>query len=148
MKLEEAKEILLNVIADEVIGTYCIEIQKETDCSKNCENEDCFLQQAISTVLQELERLQKENEELKNMDLTIVHLKGVADEKDRWRNKIRKLILNKKQKIQENNAEIEECRKTIMEEQELKKLRLYTLHKNNDLLELEIADLFDLLKEE
>lgn len=54
----------------------------------------------------------------------------------------------KKQKIQENSKEIEECRKTIMEEQELKKLKLYTLHKNNDLLELEIADLFNLLKEE
>ena len=65
MILEEAKEILLNVIDDEFIVTYCIEIQKETDCSKNCENEDCFLQQAISIVLQEIEHLQKENRELK-----------------------------------------------------------------------------------
>lgn len=64
------------------------------------------------------------------------------------KDKIKELILNKKQKIHENNAEIEECRKTIMEEQELKKLKLYTLHKNNDLLEREIADMFDLLKEE
>ena len=107
----------------------------------------CFIED-VETVLQEIEHLQKENEELKNMDLTIVHLKGVCDEKERWRNKIRELILNKKQKIQENNKEIEYCRKTIMEEQELKKLKLYTLHKNNDLLELEIADLFNLLKEE
>ena len=29
MNLEEAIDILKNVIADEVIGTYCIEIQKE-----------------------------------------------------------------------------------------------------------------------
>ena len=64
------------------------------------------------------------------------------------KDKIKELILSKKQKIQENNNEIEECRKTIMEEQELKKLKLYTLHRKNDLLELEIADLFDLLKEE
>ena len=59
MELEKARDILENVIADEVIGTYCIEIQKEVDCSKNCENEDCFLQQAIDTVLTELDRLNK-----------------------------------------------------------------------------------------
>lgn len=60
MNLEEAIDILENVIADEVIGTYCIEIQKEVECSKNCENEDCFLQQAIDTVLKALdERYQK-----------------------------------------------------------------------------------------
>lgn len=106
------------------------------------------LDQAIERVLLDYKRVLKENEELKDIDLTTVHIKGVCDEKDRWRNKIRELILNKKQKIQENSKEIEECRKTIMEEQELKKLKLYTLHKNNDLLELEIADLFNLLKEE
>ena len=60
MNLEEAIDILENVIADEVIGTYCIEIQKTVECSKNCENEDCFLQQAIDTVLKALdERYQK-----------------------------------------------------------------------------------------
>jgi hypothetical protein len=55
MNLQEAIDILENVIADEVIGTYCIEIQKEVECSKNCENEDCFLQQAIDTVLKALD---------------------------------------------------------------------------------------------
>jgi flagellar biosynthesis/type III secretory pathway protein FliH len=55
MNLEEAIDILKNVIADEVIGTYCLEIQKEVECSKNCENEDCFLQQAIDTVLTALD---------------------------------------------------------------------------------------------
>lgn len=44
---EEIIDILQNVICDEVIGTYCIEIQKQVDCSKNCENEDCYLIQAI-----------------------------------------------------------------------------------------------------
>lgn len=62
MNLEKAIDILENVIADEVIGTYCIEIQKTVECSKNCEKEDCFLQQAIDTVLTELNRLQTENE--------------------------------------------------------------------------------------
>ena len=136
MKLEEAIKQLKDLKKD---------MKKDTKGSEGIFVEDI---QAIETVLQELEHLQKENEELKDIDLAIVHIKGVCDEKDRWRNKIKELILNKKQKIQENNTEIEKCRKTIMEEQELKKLRLYTLHKNNDLLELEIADLFDLLKEE
>lgn len=104
--------------------------------------------QAIETVLHELYPLQKENEELKEIDLTTVYLKGVCDEKERWRNKIKELIIKKKQQIQDNNKQMEECRKTIMEEQELKRLKLYTLHKNNELLKREIADLFDLLKEE
>lgn len=45
--------------------------------------------QAIEAVLRELYYLQKENEELKEIDLTTVHIKGVCDEKERWRNKIR-----------------------------------------------------------
>ena len=134
MNLEEAKEILNSIDV--------IDLRETHDVTEDTYN------LAIETVLQELEHLQKENEELKSIDLTTVHIKGVCDEKERWRNKIKELILNKKQKIHENNAEIEECRKTIMEEQELKKLKLYTLHKNNELLELEIADMFDLLKEE
>lgn len=40
----------------------------------------------------EVKNLKKENEELKNMDLTTVHIKGVCDEKDRWRKKIREKI--------------------------------------------------------
>ena len=65
MDIAEAKDILLNIIADEVIGTYCIEIQKEVDCSKYCENEDCYLIQAIETVLSELEKKDEKIEELK-----------------------------------------------------------------------------------
>ena len=66
MELKEAKEILKNIIDDEVIGTYCIEIQKEgVPCDINCESQECYLHIAIETVLQELDRLQKENEELK-----------------------------------------------------------------------------------
>lgn len=49
---------------------------------------------------EELEHLQKENEELKNIDLTTVYLKGVADEKERWRNKIREKIDNQIEKIE------------------------------------------------
>ena len=75
MKIEEAIDILENVIADEVIGTYCIEIQKEVECSKNCENEDCFLQQAIDTVLKELDTLQM------NYKLLEEKFDGSAEEK-------------------------------------------------------------------
>ena len=51
----------------------------------------CFAQD-LETVLQEIEHLQKENEELKNIDLTTVHIKGVCDEKERWRYKINEKI--------------------------------------------------------
>ena len=105
----------------------------------NTANENIRLKEAIATILQELERLQE-----RSTVATIEEFKKLYISKD----KIKELILNKKQKIQDNNNEIEECRKTIMEDQELKKLGLYTLHKNNALLELEIADLLDLLKEE
>ena len=54
--------------------------------------DDIELQEAYETVLHELEHLQKENEELKDIDLTTVHIKGVCDEKNRWRNKIREKI--------------------------------------------------------
>ena len=59
MNIEEARDILANIIADEVIGTYCIEIQKTVDCSKNCENDDCLYIKAIETVLNELEKKDK-----------------------------------------------------------------------------------------
>lgn len=72
MNIEKAKDILVNVIADEVIGTYCIEIQKEVDCGKNCENEDCYLIQAIDTVLSELEKKDK------IIDLMAEQLAGLA----------------------------------------------------------------------
>ena len=79
--------------------------------------------EAIETIIQELDRLQKENEELKNIDLTTVHIKGVCDEKERWRNKIRK--------------KIEECKKFIIDDENFS-----PLHQNDkELLE-------ELLKEE
>lgn len=71
MKDEEAIDILKNIIADEVIGTYCIEIQKEVDCSKNCENEDCYLIQAIDTVSNLIE---KQKAELEKKDKIIDNL--------------------------------------------------------------------------
>lgn len=78
MRLEEAKEILNWSQQQMRLGNL-------PDYSQN-------VYQAEVAVLQELEHLQKENEELKDIDLTLVHIKGVADEKDRWRNKIRKMI--------------------------------------------------------
>ena len=60
MNIEESTDILKNIIADEVIGTYCIEIQKEgINCSENCKDEDCYLIQAIETVLNEQSKKEK-----------------------------------------------------------------------------------------
>ena len=67
MKIEEAIDILENIIDDEVIGTYCVEIQKEgVNCSKNCEDKDCYLSEAIRTIVNYIDKLQEENEELEN----------------------------------------------------------------------------------
>ena len=43
----EIIDILKNIVCDEVVGTYCIEIQKTTNCSENCKNDDCFIVKAI-----------------------------------------------------------------------------------------------------
>lgn len=61
MKIEEALDILENIIDDEVIGTYCVEIQKEgVNCSKNCEDKDCYLSEAIRTIVNYIDKLQQE----------------------------------------------------------------------------------------
>lgn len=60
MNIDEAIDIVKNVICDEVIGAYCTEIQKEeVNCSKNCENEDCYLVQAIETLINEYNNLKQ-----------------------------------------------------------------------------------------
>jgi hypothetical protein len=82
---------------------------------------------SIETVLQELEHLQKENEELKDIDLTIVHLKGDADEKDRWRNKIREKI---KEIYEDKNSEYYDM---FLEQRDIEK----TISILNDLLKEE-----------
>lgn len=58
---------------------------------------------------------------------------------------VKDLILNKKEEMIKNNNEIEECRKTILEEQTLKQLRLNVLHRKNEILFEQIADLQELL---
>ena len=61
-KIEKAKDIVKNIICDEVIGTYCVEIQKQNiQCSNNCKNSDCIYTQAMETLLQYIEQLKQEN---------------------------------------------------------------------------------------
>lgn len=97
MELEEAKEQLKDLIND-----------RKSFLSGDAEHDEIYLKDiealeiaiaelhAIQNLLDEkndeIDRLQKENEELKDIDLTIVHLKGVCDEKERWRNKIREML--------------------------------------------------------
>lgn len=83
MELEEAKKIL------NVFNNRCKSCTEEFCDGCYVDDEDV---EAISTVLQEIEHLQKENEELKDIDLTTVHIKGVCDEKDRWKNKIKEKL--------------------------------------------------------
>ena len=80
MDLEEAKNLLIEM------RDNCLKDGKYNDPKRKDKAE------AIDIVTRELEHLQKENEEFKNIDLTTVHIKGVCDEKERWRNKIREKI--------------------------------------------------------
>ena len=100
----------------------------------------------FETILNLIKKLQNENKELK------------ADKykKKEWvpkvilnsyipKQQVKDLILNKKEEMIKNNNEIEECRKTILEEQTLKQLRLNVLHRKNEILFEQIADLQELL---
>ena len=108
----------------------------------------------FETILNLIKKLQNENKELK-ADL---HEMTISNEhkKKEWVHKailnsyipkqqVKDLILNKKEEMIKNNDEIEECRKTILEEQTLKRLRLNILHRKNEILFEQIADLQELL---
>lgn len=78
---------------------------KLEEAIKSIENDIEVCCWATDIVIEELRRLQKENEELKNMDLTTVYINGVCDEKGRWRNKINEKIkqMNTEEKIKTKN---------------------------------------------
>lgn len=79
MELSEAKEVLKDCI--NTIGVAYIPCRgKHKKIGLSTKDKI-----AIETVLQSLEESQKENEKLKEIDLTTVHIKGVCDEKARWR---------------------------------------------------------------
>ena len=81
MELEKAKDILLNIIDDEVIGTYCIEIQKQgIPCELNCKTQECYLHIAIETVLKSLEDYKKENENIKKILLYEIEYRQKLEE--------------------------------------------------------------------
>ena len=86
MELEEAKKILKDTMYDK------LEIKLLDEAIETIIAELHAMQNLLDEKNDKLERLQKENEDLKNMDLTTVYLKGVADEKERWRNKVKKII--------------------------------------------------------
>ena len=86
MKLKEAERVLNDWNKAE---EYTIRDEHIDDMSKKLYIER---KEAIETVLQALEELQKENEKLKEIDLTTVFMQGACDEKTRWKQKIKKKI--------------------------------------------------------
>ena len=88
------------------LKAICKQCHNSKECWNNEFCSDCYIEVedvlAIETVLKSYEELRKENEELKSIDLTTVYLKGVADEKERWRNKIR-------EKIEKEKTALETC---------------------------------------
>ena len=127
MKLEEAIKQLKDLKKD---------MKKDTKGSEGIFKQDV---QAIETVLKHIEHLQKENEELKNIDLTTVHIKGVCDEKERWRNKIKKQIEVWEPELEKTDKKLEEAQ-TQEERVVLKCIGIR--------LDERIKTLQDLLKEE
>ena len=63
MEIQEAIDILENIIDDEVIGIYCMEIQKR---GVNCKDKDCYLSEAISTIIKHIKQLQADKNKLIN----------------------------------------------------------------------------------
>lgn len=62
MELKEAVDCLENMISDYVISAYCDECHDKDNCTG-----DCYFRVAIDTVLSELDRLKKENEEKEDL---------------------------------------------------------------------------------
>lgn len=101
MKLEEAKKLLLIIRENIEFELQIIYADKTIAKLKE------YIQ-AIDVSTSELDRLQKENEKLKGIDLTTVYIKGVYDEKDRWRNKIREKIEELKEMLKKTiNGELQ-----------------------------------------
>lgn len=78
MELNEAIEILKSN-HNPIVAERCQKCEQQDAC---LDENKYFL--AIETVLQEIEQ--------REIDLTTVHIKGVCDEKQRWRNEIKKKI--------------------------------------------------------
>lgn len=96
MELEKAKKILMD------FPEYQDLVSKECEAIDTVIAELHAMQNLLDEKREELEHLQKENEDLKNIDLTTVYLKGILDEKERWRNKIR-------EKIEKEKTALETC---------------------------------------
>ena len=96
MKLEEEEKLYGN--------NYQLRYE---ELLKKYDTDTHILQEQLDLVNAEKIELQKENEELKNIDLTTVHIKGVCDEKERWRNKIREKIKMLKKIYELANVESE-----------------------------------------
>ena len=93
MKLEEAIDTLKNEICDYVIPNYCNDCKNKSECL-----DDCNFILSIYTVLQEIEHLQKENEEYsKQLDLDYVDKNFVS--KDKIRKKIKQMNTEEKIKL-------------------------------------------------
>ena len=86
---KEARNILVNEIADILVGEYC------KRC-KICENEDieCYYGKAIDTIDELITKQQKEIEELKNneLDYTTIYIHGKLDGEKKYKDKIREKI--------------------------------------------------------
>ena len=96
--IEEDIKIVENYLANSAIN----EIESNFFKNGGWETVDLEIPKSMQHILSDYKRVLKENEELKNIDLTTVYLKGVADEKERWRNKIR-------EKIEKLDIEISTC---------------------------------------
>ena len=105
MSEEEAIDILQNVICDEVIGTYCVNIQKEgVNCSENCKDEDCYLTQAIENLIKRNKELEEENKRLK---YTIKKASKIIDEYTNQTEKdTKKIIEYQKKYLQNKNIQV------------------------------------------
>jgi len=107
MNEEEIIEILKNVICDEVIGTYCLKIQKEgVNCSKNCKDDDCYLIKAVEGIIDLYTKEKEKNKELRNKMKNAENNLKVAISKTIQKSKIREKIgeLNNSEWIEDRIA--------------------------------------------
>jgi len=100
MNEEEIIEILKNVICDEVIGTYCLEIQKEgVNCSENCKDDDCYLIKAVEGII-DLYTKEKEKNKTK-VDIKDIEFSNFIKERYVSKDKIKDMMKYREFELQQ-----------------------------------------------
>ena len=140
MSEEEIIDILQNIICDEVIGTYCIKIQEEIDCSENCKDDDCYLIKAVDGIIDLYKNLKAIEQEHKKINGELrEEIKREKEKNEKLEMEFSLGLIGKEEEIKSNMSE-------IIEEYYISKDKIR--EKIEEVKSLENASIADILESE